>query len=187
MGHYSRTMRFLKLITLTVIVTSCSPTNKQKGLFDNLTNKETVVLFLSKYDLDGVPKDIEQLTNVKRLFISADSGAWTIYPPLSALPQPTDNTLNERLPNEITKLTNLKYLGLVRLNLTTLPDDFGKLNNLDSLDISFNRLTISNEIEKLKELKELKYLELTGNVVDSTDIIKLKKENPSLKIKTWIE
>ena len=180
-------MRFLKLIILTIIIAGCSTTNKEKQLFDNLTDKETVVLVLSKYDLDGVPSEIGRLTNTKRLYITADSGGYTIYPPLGTSSQPTRPTLNEKLPNEITKLTNLKYLGLVRLNLTVLPDDFGKLNSLDTLDLSLNRLTISNEIEKLKELKELKFLGLMGNLVDSTDIVKLKKENPNLKIQTWIE
>ena len=187
MGHYSWTMRFLKLVILTTIIAGCSTTDKKKYLFDNLADKQTVLLVLSKYNLDSVPSEIGRLTNAKRLYITSDSGAWTIYPPLSALPQPTDTSLSKRLPNEITKLTSLKYLGLVRLNLTTLPNDFGKLNNVDSLDLSFNKLTISNEIEKLKELKKLKFLGLTGNVVDSTDIIELKKNNPNLKIKTWIE
>lgn len=183
-------MRFLKLIVLTIILSGCSTTNKQKQLFDNLTDKETVVLILSKYDLDGVPSEIGRLTNTKRLYITADSSGYTIYPPLGTSSQPTKATLptlDERLPNEITTLTNLKYLGLVRLNLTVLPDDFGKLNNLDTLDLSLNRLTISNEIEKFKGLKELKFLGLMGNVVDSTDIVKLKKDNPNLKIQTWIE
>lgn len=181
-------MRFIKLTFLTIIIAGCSTTNKKKQLFDSLTDKETIVLFLSKYKLDGVPDEIGRLTNTKRLYITADSGGYTIYPPLGTTsPQPTNPTLEERLPNEITQLTTLKYLGLVRLNLTTLPDDFGKLKDLDTLDLSLNRLTISNEIEKLKELKELKFLGLMGNVVDSADIVELKKGNPNLKIQTWIE
>lgn len=183
-------MKFLKLIILTFFISSCSAISKKKQLFDNLTDKETVVLVLGKYNLDKVPSEIGLLTTTKRLYITADSGGYTIYPPLGKSQQPTYSTypkLDDRLPDEITTLTNLKYLGLVRLNLTTLPDDFGKLKGLDTLDLSLNRLTISNEINKLRELKDLKFLELTGNVVDSTDIEKLKKDNPNLKIQTWIE
>lgn len=167
-------MRFIKLTILTIIIFSCSTTNKEKQLFDNLAGKESVVLFLSKYNLDGVPSEIGQLTNTKRLYITADSGGYTIYPPLGTSAQPTYSTyptLDERLPDEITTLTNLRYLGLVRLNLTVLPDDFGKLNNLDTLDLSLNRLTISNELGKLKKLKKLKFLGLMGNIADSTDIV----------------
>ncbi len=182
-------MRIL-LILLTTLLLSCSTTDKKRGLFDNLTDKETVVVILSKYNLDGVPSEIGRLANTKRLYITADSGGHTIYPPLGTSAQPTYSTypaLDERLPDEITTLTNLTYLGLVRLNLTALPDDFGKLTGLDTLDLSFNRLKISKEIEKLKQFKDLKFLGLMGNLVDSTDIVQLKKDNPNLKIQTWIE
>jgi Leucine-rich repeat (LRR) protein len=174
-------------ILLTTFLISCSTTDRQRGLFDDLADKETVVLFLSKYDLDSIPSDIGRLKNAKRLYVTADSAGWTIYPPLSALPLPTDASLSRRLPDEITELTNLEYLGLVHLNLQSLPKDFSKLQNLDSLDLSMNRLIISNEIETLKKLKGLKYLALLGNAVDSADIEQLKDNNPGLTIKTWIE
>ncbi|CAN5358168.1 hypothetical protein BH09BAC3_BH09BAC3_09710 [soil metagenome] len=186
MGHYSGQMKLLILL-LTTFLISCTATEKQNGHFNAFVDKEIVVIYLSKYRLDSVPSEIGRLTKAKRLFIAADSGGWTIYPPLSALPQPTDTSLAQKLPDEITQLTNLKSLGLVRLNLGTLPEDFGKLKNLDSLDLSLNRLVISNEIQKLKEIKGLKYLVLLGNVIDSTDIKDLKKDNPSLKIQISIE
>jgi hypothetical protein len=50
-----------------------------------------------------------------------------------------------------------------------------------------NRLVIKDEIQKLKGLTSLKYLQLFGNVVDSVDIVELRKNNPELVIKTWIE
>jgi Leucine-rich repeat (LRR) protein len=172
---------------VTTLLISCSTTDKEKGLFDDLTEKETVVIYLSKYQLDSVPSEVGRLKKAKRLFITADSGGWTIYPPLSALPQPTNSSLGQNLPDEITELTNLKSLGLVHLNLTSLPRDFIRLKNLDSLDLSMNRLVISDEIPKLKELKGLKYLGLLGNKIDSTDIEELKRGNPKLTIQTWIE
>ena len=176
-------MRLL-IIILTTFLISCSTTDN-KGLFDDLADKETVTLFLSKYQLDNVPSDIGRLKKAKRLYITADTLGWTIYPPLSAIPQPTDSTRGRKLPTEITDLTGLKYLGLVNLNIETLPDDFDKLENLDTLDLSMNRLVISNELKKLKELKGLKYLGLMGNAIDSADIRELKSSNPSLTIRTW--
>lgn len=179
-------MRLL-IITLTAFLISCSTTDEKKGLFDDLADKETVILFLSKYHVDSVPSDIGRLKNTKRLYITDDSVGWTIYPPVSALPQSTDSTPGKKLPTEITDLTGLKYLGLVHLNLESLPEDFNKLKNLDTLDLSMNKLVISNELKKLKELTGLKYLGLMGNSIDSADIKELKINNPSLTIKTWVE
>lgn len=179
-------MRLLTII-LTTFLISCSTTDKEKGLFDDLADNETVILFLSEYNLDSVPNDIGRLKNAKRLYITADTLGWTVYPPLSSLPQPTDSTPGKKLPAEITKLTSLKYLGLVHLNLKSLPDEFDKLKNLDTLDLSMNKLVISNELKILKELKGLKYLGLMGNAVDSADIKQLKNSNPSLTIQTWFE
>lgn len=182
-----RQMRLL-IILLTTIILSCSTTDKG-NLFDNLTDKETVVIYLSKYKLDHVPSEIGRLTSTKRLYITMDTVGWTIYPPLGSLPQPTDSGpgQSQKLPNEITKLTNLKTLSLVRLRLKQLPDNFDQLKNLDSLDLMMNRLVIKDEIQKLKGLTSLKYLQLFGNVVDSVDIVELRKNNPELVIKTWIE
>lgn len=179
-------MRLLQSIILTAIIFCCTPT-KEKYLFDDLTDKETVLIILSKYNLDSVPCEIGRLTKAKRLYIALDSGGWTVYPSLSALPQAMDSSPSQKLPDEITELTNLKSLGLIHLSLESLPTDFGKLENLDSLDLSMNRLTISNELEKLKSLKGLKYLGLMGNAVDRTDIKELKRNNPNLTISVWGE
>jgi Leucine-rich repeat (LRR) protein len=178
-------MRLLTIL-LTTVILSCSTTDKE-NLFDNLTDKETVIIYLSKYNLDSVPSEIGRLTNTKRLYITMDTVGWTIYPPLGGLPQPTDSGQSQKLPSEITKLTNLKTLALVRLRLNQLPDNFDQLKNLDSLDLMMNRLVIKDEIQKINGLKNLKYIQLFGNVVDSVDINELRKNNPGLVIKTWIE
>jgi len=137
--------------------------------------------------LDSVPNEIGQLKNAKRLYITTDTRGWTVYPSLGALPQSANALPSRQLPNELTELTNLKYLGLVHLNLIRLPDNFGNLENLDSLDLSMNRLVISNELKKFKQLKGLKFLRLVGNAIDSADIKELKSSNPSLVIQAWIE
>ncbi len=176
-----------QIIILTIILIGCSTTAQKNRLFENLSGQENVILFLSKYHLDSVPNEIGQLKNAKRLYITADTLGWTVYPPLSTLPQSANALPGKQLPNEITELTNLKYLGLVHLQLTRLPDNFGKLQNLDSLDLSMNKLVISNELEKLKQLKGLKFVNLTGNAIDSTAIKELKRNNPGLTILTWME
>jgi Leucine-rich repeat (LRR) protein len=104
------------------------------------------------------------------------------FPPSKELEQLTKVPPFRQLPDEIGDLTNLQHLGLVGLDLKELPDNFGQLQHLDSLNLMMNKLTISEEIVKLKELKNLKYLALFGNKVDSTDVNELKKANPNLVI-----
>lgn len=167
---------------------SCATNDNEKGLFDHLADKETVVIYLSKYNLDSVPSDISQLRKVKSLYIAKDSSSgWTVYPPLSAMRQMTKVPPFQQLPNEITDLTELENLVLIGLDLKSLPDNFDKLQKLDSLNLMLNKLTISNEIEKLKKLKRLKYLGLLGNNVDTVDINKLRRSNPMLTIESGLE
>lgn len=175
-------MRLL-LIALATFLISCSTTDKDKVLFENLVEKEKAVIFLSDYNLDSIPGEISRLKKVKSLYITKDStNRWTVYPPAKELEKLTKVPPFRQLPNEIGDLTNLKNLGLVGLDLKELPDNFGQLQHLDSLNLMMNKLTISEEIGKLKKLKNLKYLALFGNKVDSTDVSELKKANPNLVI-----
>ena len=180
MCNYSGKMRIL-FITLTAFAIACTTTEKRKGQFDNFVDEEKAVIYLSHYNLDSVPSEIGKLKTVKSLYISKDStGGWAIYPPLSELQQMTEGPPFRKLPKELGELPNLQNLGLVGLDLKELPDNFGQLQNLDSLNLMMNKLTISKEIEKLKDLKNLKYPALFGNKVDTTDINELKKANPNL-------
>jgi len=180
-------MRLL-IIILTTFLIGCTTTDKKKGLFDNLADKETVVIYLAKYHLDSVPSDIGKLRKVKSLYITKDStNGWTVYPPLSALQQMNEIPPFRQLPDEIADLSELRNLSLTALDLKNLPDNFDKLQKLDSLSIVLNKLTISNEVEKLKKLKNLKYLGLFGNKVDTVDIHELKRANPSLTIDSGLK
>jgi len=180
-----RTQRFL----MTMLLISCSTPEKNKYVFDQLTDQETVTIYLSKYHLDSIPSEIGRLKKARKLYVTLDSSSgWKIYPPLSAFfQQRAEKPPFKLLPNEITELYNLKNLRLVELNLKQLPDDFGKLENLDSLDLTLNKLTISNELDKLMKLKKLKYLGLFGNSLEATDIEKLKKGNPDLTIVSGLD
>ena len=180
-------MRSSILLLITLLI-SCTNADKEKYLFDRLTDEETVIIYLSKYNLDTVPQEIGRLKKVKDLYITMDStNGWTIYPPLSALHQMIEIPPFRQLPEEITELTNIETLGLVGLDLKTLPDSFGRLEKLDSLNLGLNKLTISNELEKLRKLKNLKYLGLFCNRVDTVDIKELKRENPNLIIDSGLD
>ena len=173
-------MTMTRLILFSVLVTSCSRTDNEKFMFSDQADKESVWIVLSEYHLDSIPPDIGRLKKAKRLFISRESG-WTIYPPLSTIP--TNNFQGKQLPDELTGLSNLTRLNLIGLDLERLPADFGELKNLDSLDLSFNSLVIRNEIAKLKQLERLRFLGIAGNIIDSTVVHELERENPSLKVK----
>ena len=107
---------------------------------------------------------------------------WTIYPPLSAFEEYIDRPPFRYLPNEITGLTKLRDLTLRQLAIKTLPIEFDRLENLEKLDLSINKLTIKDEIDKLRNLKKLKQLTLFGNRVRKEDIVILKAANPALSI-----
>jgi Leucine-rich repeat (LRR) protein len=156
----------------------------EKGkLFTDLQDKESVVIVLSKYQLDSIPPEIGTLKNAKALTISMDSlHGWTVYPPISALDQKNVQPPFKKLPHEITSLTNLKELTIHGLNIRTLPDDFGNLKELEYLDLTMNKLMVSDELDKLRKLKNLKYLVLSGNRVDTIAMKAFEKENPGIQI-----
>ena len=180
-------MRLFLLFVSTTII-GCSTTKTEKHIFQELEKSESVIIYMSKYNLDSIPREVGKLKNAINLYITIDSsGGWTIYPPLSALEQQVFSPPFKTLPIEITQLRNLRNLGLVGLNLNELPTGFGNLQNLDTLNLSINKLIISNELDKLKKLKKLKYLGLYGNKVDTADINVLKNTIPDLTIGSSFE
>jgi hypothetical protein len=174
------------IILLTTFIFSCASTHNKSHLFDGMTDKESVQIYLSEFNLKAVPTEIGQLRKAKKLHISLKKG-WTVYPPLSAFQEMIEMAPFQYLPDEITRLSNLKTLSLEGLDLKTLPVHFDKLKNLDTLYLGMNKLTISNEREKLKNLKNLRYLNVVGNKVVREDIEELKRANPDLIIKSGLE
>ena len=154
----------------------------RESVFDSLKGQTDVEIFLSEYDLDSVPKDIQVLKSAKRLYIAKDTSGWIVYPPLSALGEDNSTKQPRYLPGEISELSNLNSLTLVNLDLVTLPKSIDHLSNLDTLVLFMNRLTISSELDKLKRLKKLKYLGLLGNNVTANDLIEIKRSIPGIKI-----
>lgn len=181
-------MRSIQIIILATLVTSCLTKGTESKLFEDLRDKENVVIILNNYKLDSIPSEIGLLKSARTLTISIDTlHGWTIYPPLSVMDQRIDSPPFKNLPVEITTLKNLKRLTIHELNVRTLPDGFDKLDNLEYLDLTMNKLIISNELDKLKGLKNLKYLALFGNQIDDESIEALKKEKPGIQIDYKIE
>ncbi|MDF4220367.1 hypothetical protein PXC01_02140 [Maribacter sp. M208] len=168
------------LIVILILIFSCEP----KRLFKDLENKEQVFIELSAYGLDEIPNEVGKLKSAKKLEIYLDSvEGWTIYPPLSAIDQFIDEPPFRTIPPELLELEGLEQLTLYGLAIKTLPKDLYRLKNLEYLDLSMNKLTISEEMAKLKKLKKLKCVELFGNRVNELELEKWRTENPNLQIR----
>ncbi|MEM9671593.1 MAG: hypothetical protein AAF992_03315 [Bacteroidota bacterium] len=86
------------------------------------------------------------------------------------------------MPDEITTLTQLQDLSISGLNLAELPQNFSQLKNLESLDLTHNKLNISAEWGKLKSLPKLREVTVIGNVVDTAEVHRWMDERPGLKV-----
>ncbi|CAI9779432.1 unnamed protein product [Fraxinus pennsylvanica] len=72
----------------------------------------------------------------------------------------------KRSPEDIEKLSNLRYLDLSHNQLKRLPGDIEKLSNLYDLDLSYNQL--KRLPEGIEKLSNLYYLGLSSNLLEDT-------------------
>jgi Leucine-rich repeat (LRR) protein len=194
----SSNMRHIQLFGTTVIIilffANCSGYEK---LNKALANPEKVTKLKIKYGRIGsLPKEIEQLTNLKTLYLFKNK--------LTTIPEEIGNLKNletlvissnnlvelpasicqltklkklslkhnyiKQLPNEMGNLVNLEELYLEYNGLISLPYSIGNLSNLEMLNISNNNLfKIPNEIGKLYNLRF--FVIGKNNLVDLPDEI----------------
>ena len=92
------------------------------------------------------------------------------------------------IPTDIKRLKNLRALRLCFNDLRSLPKEIISLQYLDTLDISFNQhLNIVSELETLKKMQQLKYLNVMATNIDQASIEELRKALPKTKISTKLE
>jgi small GTP-binding protein len=86
------------------------------------------------------------------------------------------------LPEEIGKLTNLQYLNLDNNHLTELPEAIGELKNLKKLSVSSCEQGVYNPLFELPaeitKLSRLKYLNLTGTMLPIPPEILARTDEP---------
>ncbi len=162
--------------SVTMFVFSCNSEINQNPL------KEATIT-LSELNGRPLSEAIQELSEIHSLNIRRDTNNWKIYPPMSGWDYNIDLLLEFTLPREVSTIKDLQVLNLTGLWITSLPDDFSELENLDSLFLAMNGLKIDNEINKLKKLQNLRYLSIFGNRLDTLQIRAWQKENPALEIK----
>ncbi len=168
---------------LIFILLSCNE-NKSKLEFENnleIKNQEGT-LILSDFGYTQIPDEIGLMTDLNKLTISKEDNKWLVYPPRSAWVADKLPVKSNKLTNEITKLKQLKILNIGFMDLTSLPNDFHKLQHLDSLNLMMNYLDITNELSKLKKLENLRYINILGNKLDTLQIKNWQEENNGLTI-----
>jgi internalin A len=138
---------------------------------------DDTVLRLYLKNVDSIPEEISNLTNLEELHINNSS--------LTSLPNSIENLKNLRviyaehtklnsLPETIGNLTNLRLLHLNNSKLTSLPESIGKLKNVTVLSLSANHLTLLPD--SIGNLTNLLYLYL-----DNNKLIKLPETIGKLK------
>lgn len=143
-----------------------------------------MVITLDQLISNEIPNEVwdtEKITDLK-IQKTQPKSQWSSRPPLSWYETVEFTAPYWILNSNIGRLKNLESLTLVDLDIRTLPDSLTQLQNLRKLNVSFNKLEISNEIEKLKQLKNLEHLTLYGNHYDSLEMQKFQEMFPALVI-----
>ncbi|MEP4669395.1 MAG: hypothetical protein ABJZ91_11275, partial [Cyclobacteriaceae bacterium] len=78
--------------------------------------------------------------------------------------------------------TSLKSLRLSNLDIHELPESISQLKNLEFLDLSMNKLELSNELPKLTQLSKLKHLRISGNHFREEEMKEFQRQNPNIKV-----
>jgi internalin A len=139
----------------------------------NLSQLQT--LDLSVNLLSELPEELANCTLLKTLDISNNHNFEEIpsivleYRNLTAL-DVSGNGITQ-IPNEIGNLKRLRYLSLRGNKISELPKSLTQLDSLDSLDLGFNRLTSASFPVGLGNLKNLEWLNLVNNAINSTDML----------------
>lgn len=144
------------------------------------------VLKIPNVCVDTLPRQVYELTNLKRISIDSHTGGQVyISPDIKNLKNLESLSLIKTgiraLPAEIGELKKLKSIQInYGMNLSSLPKEIGKLENLEYLNLFRNKLTtLPKEIGNLTHLKKLV---LGENNFSKEEQQKIKKLLPNCKV-----
>ena len=144
-------------------------------------------LFLYSNEIREIPSSISQMTDLKTLSLYCNQ-IREIPEAVCQIPKLEDLTLFSnhlrKLPKSISQLKKtLKKLWLSLNQINEIPDEIGKLSNLQVLDLSNNQIVeIPVTINQLLKLQEL---DLRNNLVPIPPDILEDYKNPSAILKYW--
>jgi len=149
------------------------------------TDKNSVTIFLDELDNGDIPEKFWDVDNITELKIvkTRPQSSWVTLPPLSWFEERKLDPPYWKLPKEISKLQSLKSLYLINIDLPSLPNSISKLKELETLDLSMNKLELSRELVKLKELDQLEKLILLGNHYEESVMNEFVQEHSHTDIK----
>lgn len=115
----------------------------------------------------------------RQIFIG--SKTFKKYPPNTLVPNEPVNLSS--IPEEIGKLNNLRKLSITASDLTVLPKSLGQLRNLKTLDISFNsKLDTASFVSHIENIPRLDTLIMYRTFIPFTYREKLWVNKPHLMI-----
>lgn len=166
-------------LTMLLFIVSCG--DKKESPMAPFANESTVRINLEELGISDIPEEIGELTQVELLSIQAKKEA-DENPSIEEYETRAITEPFRKIPSSIGKLKNLKKLLLVNLDINEIPDAISDLENLEYINLSFNKLDLNTELPKLKNLKNLKHVRVIGNQYEEAVIAQLISEMPSVKI-----
>jgi len=151
---------------------------------DKFQNQASLVINLDELQTSRVPEEVGLLTDATDLTIQVakPAGNWSVYPPLSWYETRVLKEPFRKLPESIGQLKLLKSLKISGLDIHKLPASISELSNLEFLDVSFNKLVVSNELPKLNSLSNLRHLRILGNHYEEKEMQEFIRLNPTIKV-----
>jgi Leucine-rich repeat (LRR) protein len=124
--------------------------------------------------------------SLKSLTIKITSNkGWVVFPSVQGIDSRVRYSTKTKLgsvPEELGYLKRLEYLDLSDLGISHLPVSLVNLSNLKSLDMSFNRINVSRDIEKILFLSNLKTLKIYGCDFNEDDLLRIKRNRPDIRV-----
>jgi Leucine-rich repeat (LRR) protein len=144
----------ITLLLITIATFSCRSSKS------NLNSKKgNTILHLENNNLISLPDSTFSKKNLTHLF--AGLNGWMVISPVGTTGALPNRNRIHYLPEKICQLSELRLIDLSANDIDTLPDCFSNLQNLESLDLSYNNsLNIRQSIPVIAKLKNLKELKL---------------------------